>query len=127
MPGGSGRLAAQVLSAICDEVLCMRALARAGEHPEGAVFAFDEHVLVPVRDWGTAPRPGVAKVAPFVCRDEAPGRRGAGPVRGRQSGLNGPKPGLWLSERGKQPFPVLASTVGLLSITPCQMRRGGDH
>ena len=35
-------------------------------------------------------------------------------------------PSRWSSEIGSIHSPV-ESTVGLLSVTPCQMRRGGDH
>ena len=42
------------------------------------------------------------------------------------SPLNGPKPSRWSSEIGSIHSPV-ESTVGLFSVTPCQMRRGADH
>ena len=51
------------------------------------------------------------------------------PRSGSSSGkqpLNGPKPPRWSSEIGNIHSPV-ESTVGLLSVTPCQRRRGADH
>src|SRR5690606_38532383 len=40
--------------------------------------------------------------------------------------LNLPKPGRWSSEIGSIHSPDF-NTVGLLSVTPCQMRRGLDQ
>ena len=44
----------------------------------------------------------------------------------RKQPWNARKPGRWSSEIGNIHSPV-ESTVGLLSVTPCQIRRGFDH
>ena len=49
---------------------------------------------------------------------------GKSPWNGPKSGS--PSPVRWSSERGSIHSPF-ESTVGLLSITPCQIRRGADH